>query len=85
MERAIDNGLPKAAFKVRISLDQLQMIAKRVEHALKVAKTGQEVTYDLTPSITLEFESLKTESMNELEIPASCSTGMDCVARGGIC
>jgi hypothetical protein len=75
MEHAIDNGSPKATFKVRITLEQLQIIAKRVEHTLKLAKTGQEVLYQLTPCITLEFDSIKTETVHDLEM-ATVSSGV---------
>lgn len=58
MEKANDRGTPRVVYKIKMTPEQLDTIKQRVVTAIKSAQPGQEVLYELTPMITLEFDTL---------------------------
>lgn len=60
MEKAIDTNIVKTSKFVRMSPDQLRIIADKMEQSAKIALPGQEIIYDITSGLSFIHDPEKS-------------------------
>ena len=56
MQTANETNLPRISKTIKVTPDKLRMIAEKLELSARNGLPGDDITYELTPHVTLYFD-----------------------------